>query len=166
MDHREELITLGTQDEDKQNKNTICVGQHYTQDKDTQNTTQHNMSWTSLCANKLTNNVNKTWILLKLFFFYLHCVFICTIPYSQMVHFVYPDWMLCKHATFQYPRRCRHVLFPLVNILFLWCCGFYLDCNFVNIKPCCGYRVERIGTTVEHEALWGPYTDHLIKVWL
>ena len=41
MDHREELITLGTQDEDKQNKNTICVGQHYTQDKDTHNTTQH-----------------------------------------------------------------------------------------------------------------------------
>jgi hypothetical protein len=34
MDKPEKLATLGTQDEDKQNKNkhnTICVGQHYMQ---------------------------------------------------------------------------------------------------------------------------------------
>ena len=31
MDNPEKLATLGTQDEDKQNKNTICVGNHYTQ---------------------------------------------------------------------------------------------------------------------------------------
>ena len=42
MDNPEKLATLGTQDEDKQNKkyNTICVGYHYTQTN--------------------TNNVNKT----------------------------------------------------------------------------------------------------------
>jgi len=33
MDNPEKLATLGTQDEDKQNKkhNTICVGHHYAQ---------------------------------------------------------------------------------------------------------------------------------------
>jgi hypothetical protein len=33
MDNPEKLATLGTQDQDKQNKkqNTICVGQHYAQ---------------------------------------------------------------------------------------------------------------------------------------
>ena len=45
MDKPEKLATLGTQDEDKQNKNkhnTICVGQHYMQ-----------------------TNTNKTWALLQ-----------------------------------------------------------------------------------------------------
>ena len=47
MDNPEKLATLGTQDEDKQNKkyNTICVGYHYTQ------------------TNK--NNVNKTWTVVQ-----------------------------------------------------------------------------------------------------
>ena len=45
MEYPEKLTTLGTQDVDKQNKNTtwICVGHHHTQ----------------------TNNINKTWSLLK-----------------------------------------------------------------------------------------------------
>jgi hypothetical protein len=47
MDNPEKLASLGTQDEDKQDKkqNTICVGHHYTQTN--------------------TNNVNKTWALLQ-----------------------------------------------------------------------------------------------------
>ena len=40
MDDPEKLATLGTQDEDKQKHNTICVGNHYAQTN--------------------TNNVNKT----------------------------------------------------------------------------------------------------------
>ena len=41
MDNPEKLATYGTQDEEKQTKNTT------------------NMCWTPLCAN--THNVNKTW---------------------------------------------------------------------------------------------------------
>ena len=57
MDNPEKLTTLGAQDEDKQNKkhNTICVGQHHTQDtirKQANQNTQHNMCWTPLCASK------------------------------------------------------------------------------------------------------------------
>ena len=42
MDNPEELASQGTQDKDKQNKNT----------------TQHNMRWTPLYANKHKYNVN------------------------------------------------------------------------------------------------------------
>ena len=47
IDNSERLATLGTQDEDKQNKkhNTICILHHYEQTN--------------------TNNVNKTWALLQ-----------------------------------------------------------------------------------------------------
>ena len=31
MDNPEKMVIQGTQDEDKQNKNTICVGHHYAQ---------------------------------------------------------------------------------------------------------------------------------------
>ena len=31
IDNPEKLATLGTQDEEQQNKNTACVGPHYTQ---------------------------------------------------------------------------------------------------------------------------------------
>ena len=46
MDNPEKLATQGAQDEEKQNKHTICVGHHYTQTN--------------------TNNVNKTRDLLQL----------------------------------------------------------------------------------------------------
>jgi len=46
MDNQEKLATLGTQDEDKQTKNTTqCVRHHYAQTD--------------------TNSVNKTWALLQ-----------------------------------------------------------------------------------------------------
>ena len=45
MDNPEKLATLGTQDKQNKQHNTICVGHHYQQ------------------AN--TNNVNKTWALLQ-----------------------------------------------------------------------------------------------------
>ncbi len=45
MDNPEKLATQGTQDEEKQNKDTICVGHHYTQTH--------------------TTNVKKTWALLQ-----------------------------------------------------------------------------------------------------
>jgi len=31
MEYPEKLVTHGTQDKDKQNENTICVGHHYAQ---------------------------------------------------------------------------------------------------------------------------------------
>jgi hypothetical protein len=40
MEYPEKLVTHGTQDKDKQNKNTLCVGHHYAQTN--------------------TNNINKT----------------------------------------------------------------------------------------------------------
>ena len=48
MDNPEILATYGTQnkDEEKQNKNTICVGYHYMQTN--------------------TNNINKAWALLRI----------------------------------------------------------------------------------------------------
>jgi hypothetical protein len=47
MDNPEKLSTLGTQDEDKHNKNKTCC-------------------WTPLCTQKKpTNNGNKTWTLLQ-----------------------------------------------------------------------------------------------------
>ena len=45
MDNPEKLATYGTQDEDKEEKNTLCVGYHYTQ--------------------TTTNNVNNTRALLQ-----------------------------------------------------------------------------------------------------
>ena len=45
MDNTEKMATQGTQDEEEQNKNTICVGQHYIQVN--------------------TNNVNKTSALIQ-----------------------------------------------------------------------------------------------------
>jgi hypothetical protein len=45
IDNPEEQVTYGTQDDNKQNHNRICIGHHYTQ------------------AN--TNNVNKTCAILK-----------------------------------------------------------------------------------------------------
>ena len=48
MDNPEKLATLGTQN----TRQTKTKTQH--------NTTQHNMCWTPLCANKHTHNVRKT----------------------------------------------------------------------------------------------------------
>ena len=48
MDNPEKLPTYGTQDEEKQKQKA-----------------QHNMCWTPLYAKQTTNNVNKTWALLK-----------------------------------------------------------------------------------------------------
>jgi hypothetical protein len=44
MDNPEKLETHGTQDEEKQNKNTICTGYHYAQ-KNTTNAIRHEPSY-------------------------------------------------------------------------------------------------------------------------
>ena len=60
MDNLEKLATLGTQDEDKQNKkhDTICVGQHYTQDVDKQNKKHNTICVGHHYTQTNTNNVN------------------------------------------------------------------------------------------------------------
>jgi hypothetical protein len=48
MDNSEKLETHGTQDEEKQNKNTICTGYHYVQ-KNTTNVRGSRGCYLALC---------------------------------------------------------------------------------------------------------------------